>query len=148
MHPFHLLPETMLLASGYTGTWPSGPVQKLGSSRLRNKATGSAQLSQESGRAVAVCTCEHTLPVHFQWRRPRACTPGALVHLFLSEGDASAHVCPTPPHLPLAGRNAAYLLRLLKTFIFIFIFIFTRLSLVVGTAPADQLQAEASEVLA
>ena len=60
MHPFHLLPETMLLASGYTGTWPSGPVQKPGSSRLRNKATGSAQLSQESGRAVAACTCEHT----------------------------------------------------------------------------------------
>jgi len=52
---------------------------------------------------------------------------------------------PTPPHLPLAGRNAAYPLRLLKTFIFIFIF--ARLSLVVGTAPADQLQAEASEVL-
>ena len=74
MHPFHLLPETMLLASGYTGTWPSGPVQKLGSSRLRNKATGSAQLSQESGRAVAVCTCEHTLPVHFQWAHGVACT--------------------------------------------------------------------------
>ena len=66
MHPFYLLPETMLLTSGYTGAWPSGPVQNLGSSRLRNKATGSAQLSQESGRTGAARTRGHTLPVHFQ----------------------------------------------------------------------------------
>lgn len=66
MHPLYLLPEIMLLTSGYTGTWPSGPVQNLGSSRLRNKATGSAQLSQESGRTGAARTCGHTLPGHFQ----------------------------------------------------------------------------------